>query len=218
MKHIENLIQELSEKNLLKHPFYTAWSNGELTVTDLQDYSRQYFHHVEAFPRYISATHSNCPDIKARQILLDNLCDEEKGENNHPDLWLRFVEGLGETRENVRAQMLNPETQNLIDTFFRLSRSSYAEGLGALFAYEQQVPEVAKSKIEGLKKYGLDDEKMTEFFRVHISADKWHSKECADLIEKLNDLARKKAERAAHEAADVLWKFLDGVNRERLAA
>ncbi len=40
----------------------------------------------------------------------------------------------------VREQELNPETQALIDTFSKLSRRSYASGLGALYAYESQFP------------------------------------------------------------------------------
>jgi len=81
------------------------------------------------------------------------------------------------------------------------------------------VPDIAQSKIEGLKKfYNINKERTIEFFKVHIEADKWHSQEVADLIEKLSPLEKKKAERAAVEAADALWNFLDGVNRERLAA
>ncbi|WP_010597846.1 iron-containing redox enzyme family protein [Rickettsiella massiliensis] len=57
----------------------------------------QYYHHVEAFPRYLSATHSNCLSAAAREVLLDNLNDEEgsNGRESHPDLWLQFAKGLG---------------------------------------------------------------------------------------------------------------------------
>lgn len=207
-----DLLQELSEKHLLKHPFYQAWMKGELPMEDLRTYARQYFQHVKEFPRYVSATHSNCSNIQARQILLDNLVDEEKGENNHPELWLRFAEGIGENREAVLFEEMRPETKDLVETFFKLCRSSYEEGLGALFAYENQIPEVAASKIEGLKKnYGICDERTLQFFTVHLEADKWHSKAVADLMDELPDLEKERAKRAAKLISEKLWSLLSGV-------
>ena len=44
----------------------------------IKDYAEQYYQHVKAFPRYISATHSLCEDLDKRKILLENLQDEEK--------------------------------------------------------------------------------------------------------------------------------------------
>jgi len=209
-----NLTSVLAEKHLLKHPFYQEWSEGKLDIPTLQSYSRQYFHHVDQFPRYISAVHSLCEDLPSRQTLLRNLDDEEHGEENHPELWLRFAEGLGETRENVKNQRLNPETKNLIDTFWRLCRSSYEEGLGALFAYEQQVPEVAASKIEGLKKfYGIENPETIKFFEVHLEADVWHREAAAVLMDQLSPEKQEKAQRAAKEVANALWGFLDGVQK-----
>src|SRR4051794_11053756 len=94
MSFIAKLDQQLQEKFLLKHPWYTAWVEGKLTLDCLRTYAQQYFHHVDAFPRYLSATHMNCADISNRQVLLDNLIEEEKGDQNHPALWLQFAKGL----------------------------------------------------------------------------------------------------------------------------
>ncbi len=216
-KFIESLVQELSLKHMLKHPFYQRWTMGELTTKDMQVYSQQYFQHVDAFPRYVSATHSQCKDIKARQVLLENLIEEERGEKNHPELWMQFAKAMGASRESVVNADVLPETRALVDTFMNLSRSSYAEGLGALYAYEHQIPEVSATKIEGLKKfYGLDHAQAKpglEFFEVHLEADKWHSEVNAQLMDELSDEDKKKATHAAKSATDALWKFLDGVNR-----
>jgi len=210
------LIQELSEYHLLKHPYYQDWNEGKLTVENLKSYARQYFHHVDAFPRYISATHSLCADIQTRQLLLDNLVDEEKGSKNHPELWLQFVEGLGEERANAQNETLNPETNELIETFYQLSRSSAAEGIGSLFAYEYQVPEVAANKIEGLKKfYGIEAESTLEFFEVHKEADVYHSEATAKILDALPSAEQEKARAAAIRAAQALWRFLDGVQSAR---
>ena len=136
---------------MLKHPFYQAWTEGRLPLDTLRAYARQYFHHVEAFPRAVSAVHSACPDRDGRRMLAENLAEEEgieAGKQDHATLWMMFACGLGESEEGVRTQSLNAETQGLIDTFRKLSRQSYAAGLGALYAYESQFPGVASAKIE----------------------------------------------------------------------
>src|SRR4028118_2002567 len=118
------------------HPFCQAWTDGTLPLDTLRQYARQYFHHVEAFPRAVSAVHSACPDRDGRRMLAENLAEEEgleAGKQDHASLWMMFACGLGESETAVREQALNDETRALIDTFRRLSRTSYASGLGALY-------------------------------------------------------------------------------------
>src|SRR6266852_9764817 len=79
-----------AEMSLLKHPFYQQWTAGTLSAQRLGNYAIQYYRHVEAFPRYLSALHSRCEDLETRQVLLENLIDEERGAENHPELWLRL--------------------------------------------------------------------------------------------------------------------------------
>src|SRR4051812_30292934 len=115
---------KVADRAMLKHPFYQAWSEGRLPLDTLRDYARQYFHHVEAFPRAVSAVHSACPDRDGRRMLAENLAEEEgleAGKQDHASLWLMFASGLGEDESAVRAQNLNAETLELIDTFRRLS-------------------------------------------------------------------------------------------------
>src|SRR3954449_3961947 len=141
---------KVAERAMLSHPFYQAWTEGRLPLDTLRAYARQYFHHVESFPRAVSAVHSSCPDREGRRMLAENLAEEEgveAGKQDHASLWLLFACGLGETERAVHAQALNSETQVLIETFRRLSRQSYAAGLGALYAYERQFPAVAAAKI-----------------------------------------------------------------------
>ncbi len=206
---------KVSERAMLKHPFYQAWTEGRLPLDTLRAYARQYFHHVEAFPRAVSAVHSACPDRDGRRMLAENLAEEEgleTGKQDHATLWLMFACGLGEGEEAVRAQSLNPETQALIETFRRLSRKSFASGLGALYAYESQFPGVASAKIEGLvDRYGIDDEPTLRFFRVHESADVEHSSVCRALLDRLPAEERAEAVAAGEELAGALWNFLSGV-------
>jgi pyrroloquinoline-quinone synthase len=206
---------KVAERAMLKHPFYQAWTEGRLPLDTLRAYARQYFHHVEAFPRAVSAVHSSCPDRDGRRMLADNLAEEEgiaAGKQDHAGLWLMFACGLGESEEGVRGQALNPETQGLIDTFRKLSRQSYAAGLGALYAYESQFPGVASAKIEGLTdRYGITDEETLRFFRVHEYADVEHSAVCRELLDRLSEDEKAEAVAAGEELAGALWNFLSGV-------
>ena len=132
-------------------------------------------------PGAVSALHSACPDRDGRRMLAENLAEEEgveAGKQDHASLWMMFACGLGESESAVREQALNLETQALIDAFRRLSRKSYASGLGALYAYESQFPGVAAAKIAGLvERYDINDEPTLRFFKVHETADVEHSNE-----------------------------------------
>ena len=206
---------KVAARAMLSHPFYQAWTEGRLPLDTLRAYARQYFHHVEAFPRAVSAVHSACPDRDGRRMLAENLAEEEgieAGKQDHASLWLMFACGLGETEASVREQPLNPETQALIDTFRRLSSRSYASGLGALYAYESQFPGVATPKIEGLSdRYGIVDEETLRFFRVHATADVEHSAVCRELLDQLPEDEKAEAIAAGEELAGALWNFLSGV-------
>jgi pyrroloquinoline-quinone synthase len=209
------LDRKVAERAMLDHPFYQAWTEGRLPLDTLRAYARQYFHHVEAFPRAVSAVHSSCEDRDGRRMLAENLAEEEgldAGKQDHASLWLMFACGLGESEAAVRAQSLNAETRALIEIFRKLSRQSYAAGLGALYAYESQFPGVARAKIEGLiERYGIDDEETLRFFRVHESADVEHSAVCRALLDRLPDRERSEAIAAGEELAGALWTFLSGV-------
>src|SRR5690242_15332575 len=93
---------QISRKHLLTHPVYRAWTRGDLSREALQDYARQCYRHVAAFPTYLSAVHSNTDDQEIRRQLLPNLIDEEAGHPNQPELWLQFSDSLGLSREGVK--------------------------------------------------------------------------------------------------------------------
>jgi pyrroloquinoline-quinone synthase len=214
----ETIDGKVKARAMLSHPFYQAWTEGRLPLDTLRSYARQYFHHVDVFPRAVSAVHSLCENSEARRMLAENLAEEEgieAGKQAHARLWLMFAEGLGESEHAVRSQALNPETSELIEAFRRLSRRSYAAGLGALYAYESQFPHVAKAKIEGLvEHYGIATEETLRFFKVHESADIEHSAVCRSLLDRLGKDDADDAVRAGEELAGALWNFLSGVERE----
>ena len=211
---IETLDGIISERSLLKHPFYRAWSAGTLPVEALRDYAKQYFHFEAAFPTYLSALHCRCEAGPVRESILNNLWDEEHGPDNHLTLWLRFCESLGLDAQDVRTSEPLPTTAELVDGFRDVCReASVGEGLASLYAYESQAPEVSRQKIAGLRQfYGFEDERSYAFFSVHQEADVEHSgaERAAVAAAATSDEARRALEEATRLAADRLWGFLDG--------
>ena len=212
---INEVEKRISKNHLLNHSFYKAWNAGELEVSTIQEYAAQYFKHVSAFPRYLSAIHTNCEKIAIRQELLENLVDEEQGDENHPELWLRFGEGMGKSRESIVQTDAMEETQELVDIFMKLTRDQKTHiGMAALYCYESMVPEIAENKIDGLKKfYGINDENTLKFFTVHLHADKWHREVIRNLMSQLCDSSVKQEEALAaiDEALYALNNFLTGM-------
>ncbi len=219
--HLSSIDQQIAAKHLLTHPFYLAWTRGELSKEALRDYAQQYYHHVAAFPTYLSGVHSGCDDQPTRRKILSNLMDEEAGDPNHPELWLRFSESLNLSRDEVRAVEKQPETMALIDSFRSIcNNGSTAEGLATLYAYESQIPAVSGSKIDGLKKhYGFNDPKDYEYFAVHAEADLEHSATERELLgEYVNDGNADSVKAAVERILDSLWDLLSGVCRRHAIA
>jgi pyrroloquinoline-quinone synthase len=216
----DEVLSVLEAKSLLKHPFYQAWNEGTLTTEDLKFYAQQYYGQESRFPRYVSAVHSNCPELKVRQVLLDNIAHEESGADNHPELWLRFAGEVGASRESVTNAKLEKGTKDCVESFEKLTRdANWVKGIAALYAYEAQQPAVAKTKIDGLKKwYNVSSRDGLSFFEVHQDVDVWHSESEKQIL--LDQAARNpdlKSEivAAVSEACDALNGLLTGVCEAR---
>ena len=209
----QELNKKLDQYHLLNHPFYKSWNEGKLTREIIKDYAEQYYQHVKAFPRYISATHSICEDIEKRKILLENLQDEENPNADHPKLWKNFALAMGADADQIEDVKREWFTNDMIENFFHQARKSYAEGLASLYTYERQIPEIAETKISGLKNfYGVTSKEGLEFFEAHKAADVIHRKECEKLLDALTEEEKVKAEKASMLTARYLWNFLSGMS------
>jgi pyrroloquinoline-quinone synthase len=215
-QYLDQIDNDIANRHLLKHPFYLAWTRGDLSKAALTDYARQYYHHVAAFPRYLSAVHANCDDQAARKQLLNNLIDEEAGSPNHPELWKKFANGLGVEDIDLVQTEKQPETKQLIGAFrAACGQGSTADGLGALYAYESQIPAICESKIDGLKKhYGFTKPEHYEYFTVHIEADREHSATEREMLSRYVDNRNFESVKASvNRVLDALWEMLSGVCR-----
>jgi pyrroloquinoline-quinone synthase len=214
MDVLEQIDALIEERHLLTHPFYTKWVAGTLRRERIREYARQYYAFESSFPRFLSAIHSRTDDRIARQTILDNLWAEEHGEENHAELWLRFAEGVGLSRDEVIEARRNGSTVALVGTYDRAARERpMSAGLAALYAYERQVPAVAGAKIEGLRThYGIDDRRTLAFWEVHRTLDVEHAGHERELLADAGTGDPEGALEATDDALDAWWRFLDAVD------
>ena len=219
--YLDYLDKQIAARHLLTHPFYLAWTRGELRKETLADYACQYYQHVAAFPTYLSALHARCDEQPTRRQLLANLIDEEAGEPNHPQLWREFAAALGVSPNDLENAGKWPETARLIATFRSIcGRGDLAAGLAALYAYESQIPAVSESKIDGLvRHYHFTEPDSYRYFTVHVQADREHAAAERALLEtRIGSKNSGAVTEAVDQALSALWELLSAVCRRHAIA
>ena len=221
-KILREIDRGVMEKDLLKHPFYQAWSEGVLSLESLCGYAAQYYKFVNVFPRLLSAVHSNCEDLVTRQSILENLAEEENFEKPHSLLWLNFAKALSLSNDDIINSESLEETEKALDILMDICRNRhYLAGSAALYAYESRVPDIAATKIDGLKKfYGIEGEKGLEYFTLHKDVDILHADMWRNIItsEELSKELETEIMDSVKEAMSAYNLILDGVQREYASA
>jgi len=216
-KNLRALDDLIRERSILQHPFYRAWQRGELTSDQLATYSRVYYPHVAAFPRYLKNVMNCTRDSVIRSGLEQNLEDELTNPAPHPELWLDFAAATGQEKQAVKCAEPVPKTADSITAFDRLTNRDIASGLTALYAYESQQPEVAAEKLRGLRdSYQIQNPQALSYFAVHATADLAHRAAERSAIGRCLDSGTSPDAimNAAEEALDAYWNLLDGVCEE----
>jgi len=215
---LEKIDAAIAEKNLLKHPFYQDWQAGKLTRESLRLYAQQYYKHVEAFPQHLRVLAARAGE-SLKPVVLENLAEEENPARPHPKLWRDFAGALGATEEDVTASAFLPGTAHVVAKFREIcAERSAAEAVAALYAYEAQVPEIATTKIDGLKKfYGITEPKGLAYFEVHEGADKAHRAAWREWLEANASGNDEAILRSTNEALDALWGALSAVHNSSAA-
>jgi len=111
-----------------------------------------------------------------------------------------------------------PGTQAVVATFREICGDrTVAEAVAALYAYEAQVPEIAGTKIDGLRKfYGVEKPTALAYFAVHEEADKAHREAWRNWLNEHSDASSNdEVVATANEALTALWGALDAVHHSR---
>ncbi len=191
--------------NVLEHPFYVRWSNGELSPEELARYSGEYRHAVVALAdAAASAARVAGPELRPE---LERHAAEEA---SHVALWDGFVRATG---GDVSAPAAD-ETRACARAWAGDGDRPLMESLVALYAIESGQPAISETKLTGLREhYGVEDGEGTEYFELHATLDHEHAAAGRRLIEER--LGGADAEALLAEAESVLranWRLLDGVS------
>lgn len=213
---VNKLDAAIAEKSLLRHPFYQDWQAGKLSREGLQLYAAQYYKHVEAFPTHLRVLAARTAG-PLQGMIRENLAEEENSAAPHPKLWRDFAAAVGVGEDDVTCCPALPGTKVVVQTFREICGDRpVAEAVAALYAYESQVPEIAATKIDGLKKfYGVTRPEGLAYFAVHEETDKLHRAAWRGWLEEHAEGDQEEILRTAKEALDALWGALDAVHREK---
>ena len=204
----------IAEKSLLKHPFYQDWQAGKLSRESLQLYAAQYYRHVEAFPKHLRVLAART-EGSLRAIIQENLAEEENPAATHPKLWRDFAAAVGVNEDDIAYCPSLPGTQAVVQTFREICGDRpVAEAVAALYAYESQVPEIATTKMDGLRKfYGVESAEGLAYFTVHEEADKAHRAAWRAWLEEHATGNDEEILATTNEALNALWGALDAVHK-----
>jgi pyrroloquinoline-quinone synthase len=145
------------------------------------------------------------------------LAEEENLAGPHPKLWRDFAAAVGVGEDDITCCPALPGTQAVVQKFREICGDrTVAEAVAALYAYEAQVPEIAATKIDGLKRYyHVTDPQGLAYFTVHEEADRTHRAAWRGWLGEHTDANESEILETTNEALDALWGALDAVHCDR---
>jgi pyrroloquinoline-quinone synthase len=187
-------IDEARERwNVLRHPFYTRWEQGELTRDELGFYAGEYRHAVVALAEAASAAGDG---------------EHAREEAEHVALWDAFAAALD-------APLDRDPTSETTACARAWSRGDRLEALAVLYAVESSQPAISETKLRGLvQHYGFrSDTDGTEYFELHAERDKEHARAARAALAAAAPADSTRLAKVAEDALRANWLLLDGVER-----
>jgi len=160
----------IASKSLLQHPFYVRWTKGELSMDDMKVYAREYYALVSAIPEVVSIVLENAKTERPEMVeFIQHNLDEEK---EHVQLWERFARSMDIALGDLKAYVPSEKMQAAIQDLKDAVSGSLDAGISAVYAFEKELPEIAKTKKEGLIAfYGLTSEDAHVYFDEHLNEE-----------------------------------------------
>ena len=171
------------------HPFFQRLEKGEVPLPVVKAWTKQFYPWLASVPIAMAERYSNCSwdpeNDPYRRMILDQLVEEAgdpKGKApGHPELWLRFAEGLGVPRTEVRSAPLLPSTMVAIDDFLYTNRVNpfYVSAAGSS---EPPNVELCARLLPAFRGHYHVDEPHLEYYNLHVVADVEHSEWIGQIV------------------------------------
>ena len=184
------LDSKIADHNLLNHPFYQAWSAGELSIEALRTYAREY-------GAFISMVPDGWTTLDEAETAAEEI--------EHIDLWADFAAGL----DTAVTEAQIPQVKTLRGTAHELF-SEPTTALGALYAFEAQQPATAQSKLVGLKAFYQLPESVEPYFQTH-SHNEHEAEKLLAHIGALPSDSHATVVQACEQMSAALWDALTGI-------
>jgi pyrroloquinoline-quinone synthase len=200
---VTKIDEKIEQYSLLKHPFYQAWSAGTLSREALQGYVKEYFHLVKAVPTMVEKLYATNPTEEVKRNL-----EEER---SHVALWEQFAVGMGVSLNELHNYTPSVKTVEAVNNMMALMENG-VDGAAAMYAYEAEIPNISRSKLDGLKAfYNIDDAKTVEYFNEHEVADIYHREVWKAIMADFSEKEQSSALTSAIECLKAQNKVLDAV-------
>ena len=174
---IKILDDEISKRSLLNHQFYTLWKEGKLTLNHLRSYSKEYFQLVKAVPQLVDNIHKNLHNSNPDNEYVKPVQDTQSEEYQHIEPWMKFAQSLGVEKKELLEYEGNNQVNLAIENLKKLCLSSVCEGASAMYSFEKELPQISKTKVEGLTRfYNISSDEDIKYFKIHQIADIEHAK------------------------------------------
>ena len=171
------------------HPFFADVEHGSAPRALVQRWVAQFYPWLACVPLAMAERFSRCSWESRfdpyRRMILDQLVEEAgdpKGvAPGHPELWLRFCEGMGVARAAVLETAPLPSTMVAIDDFLYLNREVpfYVSAGGSS---EPPNVELCARLLPAFRShYGVKEEHL-EYYRLHVTADEEHSRFVGQMV------------------------------------
>jgi pyrroloquinoline quinone (PQQ) biosynthesis protein C len=193
------------------HPFFQEWIAGKLPLDSLQVWAPQFYHWLCVIPRAYALRFSRLPWVpeyeKYRGMLLEHLTEEAgyppEKHTPHPELFLRFCEGIGLPRDRVQKAPWLPGTYLAVDDFLYVNQVEpfYVSAAGSS---EPPNVELCEKLLPVLRKVYKVPEKNLEYYIAHGELDKEHALLVGEIV---SDFAGESTETRRRMWASMLRSF-----------
>ncbi len=163
------------------HPFFLEWEKGTLPIEHLRVWAPQFYAWLCVIPRAYALRFAQLPWTdelaKYRGMLLEHLAEEAgyppEKQQPHPELFLKFCEGIGLSRKQVLSAPWLPGTYLAIDDFLYVNHYEpfYVSAAGSS---EPPNVDLCERLLPALRKTYKVPEANLEYYVAHGELDKEH--------------------------------------------